>query len=259
MAQLYSPQERRFTKRTNKSEHSLHNTAAQPMLSSSSVQPPAPHAQPRQRFAENEHFDFNDDDDDVVGDDDDDNDLDDMLPMHESRLWENDSSYLIAVAPKLFENNRIRLKVILGYRVQSVVHGLPDEYDYEAGGGMSLMPMSNTRSRYRRRNYEHFSRLDRQLARMTPEQFNQLPESQQRRILRERYLRSQWEQSEQARLAGHGAGAGGRRRFESFFPFSWNNMQYLAMRNWDHLGWKSAVGLLAFVAGLYRTVRSFYR
>lgn len=226
------------------------------MHSSSSVQP---HAQPRQHFAnDTEHFDFHDDDNHDY-DDDDDNDLDDtMLPMHESRLWENDSSYLIAVAPKLFENNRIRLKVILGYRVQSIVHGLPGEYDYDAGG-MSLMPMSATRSRYRRRNYEHFSRLDRQLARMTPEQFNQLPESQQRRILRERYLRSQWEQSEQARLAGHGAGAGGRRRFESFFPFSWNNMQYLAMRNWDHLGWKSAVGLLAFVAGLYRTVRSFYR
>nr|QRZ58755.1 Gsp-co-occurring protein 5 [Malawimonas jakobiformis] len=43
----------------------------------------------------------------------------------EQQLWENDSSYLVAVSPKLFENNRIRLKIIIGSRVRAQVHALP--------------------------------------------------------------------------------------------------------------------------------------
>ncbi|KAF0985030.1 hypothetical protein FDP41_000069 [Naegleria fowleri] len=167
----------------------------------------------------------------------------------ESRLWENDSSYLVAVSPKIFENNRIRLKVILGYRVQSVVHALPSPVESDAAAVSGhLLPYD----RYnRRRLYQSYYTRER-LRNMSPEEFNQLPEHQQRRILKERFQARRLEQRRGLKDSlvendryGNYLGGGG-----SFY--SWNNFMYWASRNLEQLGWKSLLGVVAFVFGLYR-------
>ncbi|EFC46238.1 predicted protein [Naegleria gruberi] len=170
----------------------------------------------------------------------------------ESRLWENDSSYLIAVSPKIFENSRIRMKVILGYRVQSVVHALPspNSMDGSAVAG-HLLPYD----RYnRRRLYQSYYNRDR-IERMSPEEFNQLPEYQQRRILKERFLNKRMEQrrglkdSLSENMYGPSSSSNG-----NYSNSSLGNFMYWATRNLDQLGWKSLLGVVAFVFGLYRTV-----
>ncbi|KAL0489215.1 hypothetical protein AKO1_013735 [Acrasis kona] len=168
----------------------------------------------------------------------------------ESRLWENDSSYLVAVAPKIFENNRIRLKLIMGYRVQSVVHGLPDPYENDAAA--SLLPSGRMQ---RRRLYDFYSNQGRFGRGMTTEEFNQLPEHEQRRVLRERFLAKQLAQDSELQSSQFSRGRynSGPRPLPSM-----SNFAYWASRNFNQLGWKSMVGTLAFIAGLYRTIRSFY-
>lgn len=169
----------------------------------------------------------------------------------ESRLWENDSSYLIAVSPKIFENSRIRMKVILGYRVQSVVHALPSPNSSMDGSAVAghLLPYD----RYnRRRLYQSYYNRDR-IERMSPEEFNQLPEYQQRRILKERFLNKRMEQrrglkdSLSENMYGPNTNMNGS-------TSSLGNFMYWATRNLDQLGWKSLLGVVAFVFGLYRTV-----
>ncbi|KAG2381629.1 hypothetical protein C9374_006013 [Naegleria lovaniensis] len=169
----------------------------------------------------------------------------------ESRLWENDSSYLVAVSPKIFENNRIRLKVILGYRVQSIVHALPSPLESDAAAVSGhLLPYD----RYnRRRLYQSYYTRER-LRNMSPEEFNQLPEYQQRRILKERFQARRLEQRRGLKDSliendryGNYLGGG---------FYSWNNFLYWASRNLEQLGWKSLLGVVAFVFGLYRTATS---
>ena len=173
----------------------------------------------------------------------------------ESRLWENDSSYLVAVSPKIFENNRIRLKVILGYRVQSVVHALPNQSTEGAVAG-HLLPYD----RYnRRRLYQSYYNQER-LNRMTPEEFNQLPEHQQRRILKERFLRKREEQrrglKDSLSFDTDTPYDAYRRPYGVDGPFSFQNFFYWVTRNMGQLGgWKSILGVVAFVFGLYRTAR----
>ncbi|KAL9643519.1 hypothetical protein ABK040_010133 [Willaertia magna] len=173
----------------------------------------------------------------------------------ESRLWENDSSYLIAVSPKIFENNRIRLKVILGYRVQSVVHGLPSPYDSDnAAVAGHLLPYD----RYNRRRLYQSLYMNDRLNRMSPEEFNQLPEHQQRKILRERFLRKRMEERRNLKdsLTEDSRSIYGQRRrqFDSE-PLSWYNFFNWATRNMNQVGWKSILGIIAFVFGLYRSTR----
>lgn len=184
--------------------------------------------------------------------------LDEQFEDVESRLWENDSSYLIAVSPKIFENNRIRLKIIMGYRVQSIVHGLPSPLDYDSNTGdmtmgLNYLPMG---SRYRRRMYQNASLADQ----LTPQQFAQLPEHQQRRILRDRYLKRQYEQNASLQDAILGGGQQQDARFanDTGMP-SLGSLSFWALRNWDQIGWRGSLGMLAFVVGLFKTVQSFYR
>eukprot|EP01080_Neovahlkampfia_damariscottae_P003525 gene3525-6172_t len=160
----------------------------------------------------------------------------------ESRLYENDSSYLVAVSPHVYENNRIRLKLILGYRIQSLVHGLPSIN--ESGdpfssytGSQRLMPQ-----RYRRNRDGILDRVDQ----MTPEQFDRLPEHQQRRVLREKYLRKQFQEN-----IRFGDNLGEAPRNQGTLQ----SLAYWTLQNFDMLGWKSFMGIVVFFAGLYQSVR----
>jgi hypothetical protein len=162
----------------------------------------------------------------------------------ESRLWENDSSYLVAVSPHVYENNRIRLKLILGYRIQSMVHGLPSLN--ESGDPFSSYTGSQRLMPSQRRNYGRYrdGLLDR-VDEMTPEQFDRLPEHQQRRILREKYLRKKFQEN-----SNLGENLGDQ------VPRNQGTLQSLAywtVQNFDRLGWKSFMGIFVFFAGLYQT------
>jgi hypothetical protein len=154
--------------------------------------------------------------------------------MVESRLYENDSSYLVAVSPHIYENNRIRLKLILGYRVQSMVHGLPspmDNLNDPYASNRRLLPQT-------RQNIDRYGN-------MTPEQFDLLPEHQKRRVLREKYLQRQYQENaayNEPLLGVQGRGDG-----------TLQSLAYWAIRNFDQLGWKSMLGMIVFLGGLYRS------
>jgi hypothetical protein len=138
----------------------------------------------------------------------------------------------------------------MGYRVQSVVHGLPNpEADTM---GTSMLPAGRLQ---RKRLYDFYTNRDRLTRGMTPEEFNQLPEYQQRRILRERYLAKQLAQESQMQSASQFGGAGRRPNMPP--PPSMSSFGYWAARNFDQIGWKSVVGIIAFIAGLFRTINSF--
>jgi hypothetical protein len=183
-----------------------------------------------------------------------------MQENEESRLWENDSSYLVAVAPKIFENDRIRLKVIMGYRVQSLVHGLDNDYTAQNfnAANSPLVPF-NRRQRYRLAQYYNRNRMN---LNMTPEQFNQLPEHQQRRILRERYLGKQWREDRDLRDGLMQTSAQRQRQQSNYYrgtPASLGTFLNWATTNMNQLGWRSILGLVAFVFGIARTVNSSRR
>lgn len=114
----------------------------------------------------------------------------------ESRLYENDSSVLIAVAPRMM-GDQINLKLVVGYMMKSTVHGLPsleapldnvaagqegldlfsaeaEEADSEGIGG----PLASAYI-YRPERWWDVS----------PAEFERMPESEQRMVLRERYIR----------------------------------------------------------------------
>lgn len=168
--------------------------------------------------------------------------LDDLdeIQGFESRLWENDSSYLIAVAPHVYENNRIRLKVILGYRAQSQVHGLPQSGNVMTSSDRRYL-LPQRYDRYRASSYGG------DLDDMTGEQFERLSEHEQRRILREKYLRKTWNQGNILEDV------------ETVDQNQYRNMSSLqsltfwAIRNLDRMGWKSILGILAFLIGIYKT------
>lgn len=149
----------------------------------------------------------------------------------ESRLWENDSSYLIAASPHMYENNRIRLKLILGYRIQSTVHGLPppnDMYSTYPSFDRRLLPQTRNSSRY---------------GNLSPEEFDALPEHQQRRILREQYTQNQ-------QFGGYQEPIGIQGREGNM-----QNLALWAVKNFDRIGWKSILGIIVFLGGIYRGVR----
>lgn len=137
----------------------------------------------------------------------------------------------------------------MGYRVQSVVHGLPNPEHENVGS--SLLPAGRLQ---RKRLYDFYTNRDRLTRGMTPEEFNQLPEYQQRRILREKFLARQLAQESQMQSGIQFSGNGRR-----VPPPSLSSFAYWAMRNFDQLGWKSVIGIAAFIAGLYRTINAFYR
>eukprot|EP00761_Pharyngomonas_kirbyi_P002294 gb/GECH01002298.1/.p1 GENE.gb/GECH01002298.1/~~gb/GECH01002298.1/.p1 ORF type:complete len:181 (+),score=64.78 gb/GECH01002298.1/:1-543(+) len=139
----------------------------------------------------------------------------------ETRLWENDSSYLVAVAPRVFENRRIQLKVILGYRVQSLVHGVPSIEDEEAYSGGSLLNLPHSQRR--------FNRYD--------ERLHVQDESRGRGPRR-------------APPMGGGSG-GGVEAMES--------MGRWAMEQVDAVGWRGVFGVIAFVLGAYRALSNVTR
>jgi hypothetical protein len=181
-----------------------------------------------------------------------------MQEREESRLWENDSSYLVAVAPKIFENDRIRLKVILGYRVQALVHGLDNDYAavrYPTSANSPLVPFNR---RQRNRLAQFYNRNEMNLN-MTPEQFNELPEYQQRRILRERYLARQWRENRDLRDGLLQTSLQRHRQLSPYYrhgtPLSLGSFVNWAATNINQIGWKSMLGIVAFVLGLYRTIR----
>lgn len=153
----------------------------------------------------------------------------------ENRLWENDSSYLVAVSPHVYENNRIRLKLILGYRVQSVVHALPSQTD----------SINDPYASNRRLVPQFQSQTDR-YANISPEQFDMLPEHQKRRILRERYLSRQYQENAYYNEPLLGV-QGNNNTLQS--------LGYWATRNFDQIGWKSMLGVIVFLGGLYRGTR----
>ena len=181
-----------------------------------------------------------------------------MQESEESRLWENDSSYLVAVSPKIFENDRIRLKVIMGYRVQSLVHGLDNDYNAQNfnSANSPLVPF-NRRQRNRLAQFYNRNRMN---LNMSPEQFNQLPEHQQRRILRERYLSQQWRENRDLRDGLMQTSHQRQRQRTPYNSSSGNPASLGTFMNWastnmNQLGWRSLVGIVAFVLGLYRTTR----
>ena len=191
-----------------------------------------------------------------------------MQEAEESRLWENDSSYLVAVSPRIFENDRIRLKLILGYRVSALVHGLDNDMDAvggangSGGGGRTsvnstLVPL-NRRSRHRLAQF--YNRNEMNLS-MTPEQFNRLPEYQQRRILRERYLARQWRRNRDLKSGLMQTSMQRNRQLTPYAdeygmgsPISFAGFFNWAASNMNQVGWRSMVGLAAFVLGLVRAV-----
>jgi len=95
-------------------------------------------------------------------------------------------------------------------------------------------------SRYRRYRDGLYDRM----YDLSPEEFNRLPEHQQRRVLREKYLRKQWEEANRLRT-----GLTGNEQIGSL-----QSLAYWAVRNFDRLGWRSILGMVAFVFGLYKTI-----
>lgn len=180
-----------------------------------------------------------------------------MQESEESRLWENDSSYLVAVSPRLFENDRIRLKLIMGYRVSSLVHGLDNDYSATAQSAMTSAnsPLVPFNRRTRNRLAQFYNRNEMNL-RMTPEQFNRLPEYQQRRILRERYLARQWRENRDLRDGMMQTRLQRSRQSTPYYdngnPVSFAGFFNWAASNMNQIGWRSMVGVAAFVIGLIR-------
>jgi hypothetical protein len=153
---------------------------------------------------------------------------------YETRLWENDSSYLIAVSPHVYENDRIRLKLILGYRIQSQVHGLPNPYENQSR--RLLLP-----DRYNRYRNSYMDNIDN----ISIEEFDKMSETQQRRVLREKYLRKKYEDT--INIQNNTLPNNSMNQIDSFGTWAFNNF--------DRLGWKSLFGLLGVVFGFYNTLR----
>ena len=111
-----------------------------------------------------------------------------------------------------------------------MVHGLPPPNDiYGTGYGRRMMPSSSVDT------YQDY----------TPEQFDRLPEYQQRIILRERYLKRQFD--EHVRLTQPLLNL---QRRDGVVE----SLSYWFVRNVDRLGWKSMLGIAVFLGGLYKAV-----
>ncbi|KAF0852600.1 Type II secretion system (T2SS)-associated protein Gcp5 [Andalucia godoyi] len=115
----------------------------------------------------------------------------------ESRLWENDSSLMIAASPRVYDSQRIHLKLAVGYKLASTVHGLPsleapyfEDFDDDEMRDLGREPgreddavsdpdILGTRTMRRRPLWWD----------LTPAEFDRLSENEQREVLRERYVR----------------------------------------------------------------------
>jgi hypothetical protein len=165
----------------------------------------------------------------------------------ENRLWENDGSVIIAAAPRIVDDKRIVVKLAVGYKFQSTVHGLPSLeaplYEDE------LETQGRREGRYLEDDDDDVDGEDtmRDVATlrpsrwwdMSPEEFDRLSESEQREVLRERYVRRRIHELRQ-------------RRSRLVREPRLEDVGHALLGQVDRLGWRNLLGVAAAAFGVVR-------